>query len=109
MIVKYGDAAFGYDFGIYRHYVGQYFDRLGDPTVVPFGWSNFSNVLRLLGSSVDQILFGWYFLFSVLILAALYSVVKNHFNAKHSRRVQLRQKGMMGFTRVMEKKMKRYL
>ncbi len=82
MIVKYGDAAFGYDFGIYRHYVGQYFDRLGDPTVVPFGWSNFSNVLRLLGSSVDQILFGWYFLFSVLILAALYSVVKNHFNAK---------------------------
>jgi len=34
---------------------------------------------------------------------------KNHFNAKHSRRVQLRQKGMMGFTRVMEKKMKRYL
>ncbi len=82
MIVKYGDAAFGYDFGIYRHYVGQYFDRLGDPTVVPFGWSNFSNVLRLLGSSVDQILFGWYFVLSVMILVALYCVVKNYFNVK---------------------------
>ena len=34
---------FGYDFGIYRNYINGYFDRLGDPTVVPFGFSAFSN------------------------------------------------------------------
>ena len=82
MVVKYGDAAFGYDFGIYRNYINGYFDRLGDPTVVPFGFSAFSNMLRLLGSSTDQILFGWYFVLSVMILVALYCVVKNYFNAK---------------------------
>ena len=79
--MKYG-AGFGYDFGIYRNYINGYFDRLGDPTVVPFGFSAFSNMLRLLGSSTDQILFGWYFVLSVMILVALYCVVKNYFNAK---------------------------
>src|SRR3989339_73922 len=82
MVFKYGDAALGYDFGIYRHNIGLYFDRLGDKSVVPFGWSNFSNVLRLLGDSTDKIMVGWYFLFSVLILAALYCVAKSYFNAK---------------------------
>ncbi|MBI2640291.1 MAG: 50S ribosomal protein L35 [Candidatus Sungbacteria bacterium] len=33
----------------------------------------------------------------------------NHFNAKTSRRVQLRQKQVAGFSKTMEKKMRRYL
>lgn len=82
MVVKYGDTAFGYDFGIYRNVIDEYFDRPGDSTLAPFGFSAFSNMLRLLGSSTDQILFGWYFVLSAMILAALYCVVKNYFNKR---------------------------
>jgi len=34
---------------------------------------------------------------------------QNHFNAKQSRRAQLRQKGTAKFTKSMEKKIKNYL
>lgn len=34
---------------------------------------------------------------------------QNHFNAKARRVVQYRQKGMTGFTRTMEKKIRQYL
>ena len=33
---------------------------------------------------------------------------KNHFNAKASRKTQLREKGMTGFSPTVEKKMKAY-
>lgn len=33
---------------------------------------------------------------------------KNHFNAKASRRTQLRMKGMAGFSKTMQKKMRAY-
>ncbi len=33
---------------------------------------------------------------------------KNHFNAKASRKTQLREKGMAGFSPAVEKKMKAY-
>ena len=34
---------------------------------------------------------------------------QNHFNAKSSRRTQLRQKKMVGFSKTWSKKIKRYL
>lgn len=34
---------------------------------------------------------------------------QNHFNAKESRRVQLRQKNLVTFPKTIEKKIKRYL
>ena len=76
MYLKYGQIAFGYDTGIYRHYIIGYFERFGDKTLVPFGFAYFSNLFRLLGFSVNFIMYDLYILVSVGILLAFFYVVK---------------------------------
>lgn len=81
-ILQFGDRAFGYDTGIYRHYILGYFERLGDPTLTPFAFSALSNVLTLLGTSVDGIMFGWYIAIACMLFLAVYAVVKTYFDSK---------------------------
>lgn len=80
MYLKYGMTAFGYDTGIYRHIVIGYFERLGDAELPAFGFATLSNMLRLLGFGVDDIIFQFYIFLSLLIFFALYFVVKRFFD-----------------------------
>ncbi len=79
-IVRFGYIGFGYDTGIYRHYITGYFERLGDETITPFGFANFSNPLMLLGDSVDTIMFVWYLLIAIGVFWAFYLVAREFFN-----------------------------
>ena len=79
-ILRFGYTAFGYDTGIYRHYITGYFERLGDTAITPFGFANFSNPLMLLGDSVDTIMFVWYLLIAVGMFWAFYLVAREFFN-----------------------------
>ena len=84
MYIKYGQIAFGYDTGIYRHYIIGYFERFGDKTLVPFGFSYFSNLFRSLGFSVHFIMYDLYILISVGILLSFFFVVKLFTNNKYT-------------------------
>jgi len=76
MYHKFGDIAFGYDTGIYRHYIIGYFERMGDSGLVPFGFAYFSNLLRLLGLSVHFIMYDFYILLSIANAWMFFCVVK---------------------------------
>lgn len=80
LIFRHGQSAFGYDTGIYRFIIQGHIDRLGDPTLVPFAFSAFSNVLSLLGDNLDKIMYVWYFGLSIFIIVALCLVVRTYFN-----------------------------
>lgn len=79
-IWRFGYIGFGYDTGIYRHYITGYFERLGDAAITPFGFANFSNPLMLLGDSVDTIMFVWYFFIAIGVFWAFYLVAREFFN-----------------------------
>lgn len=80
----YGPRAFGYDTGIYRHFITGYFDRFFDSTIVPFGFSGFTTSLRFLGASTDSIIFGGYIFLSLLLVGLFYFVVLEYTNQKKS-------------------------
>lgn len=82
LLFRYGDLAFGYDTGIYRHIIDGYAARAFDTTLPPFGFTSFSTPLKWLGVSTDYIMFGWYSIFSLLIFATWYIVVRNETNKK---------------------------
>lgn len=77
-----GDRAFGYDSGIYRHYINGYWDKFGDPSLQPLAFSWFSNFFKLLGFSTDAIMFPVYFLLGCLMFWLVYWVAKKYFNEK---------------------------
>ncbi|MEK7644567.1 MAG: hypothetical protein AAB390_04675 [Patescibacteria group bacterium] len=80
LIWRYGERGFGYDFGIYRHHIVGFFDRLGDPTAPSFAFSGFSNALLVIRTSLPEILIGWYLLISLGIVVFLYALMKKWFN-----------------------------
>ncbi len=82
--MRYGQVAFGYDTGIYRHIINGYFERFFDPTVVPFAFTGYSNSLRFLGASTDSIIFGGYIFLSLLLAGLFYFVVLEYANQKKS-------------------------
>ncbi|MBU0661522.1 EpsG family protein [Patescibacteria group bacterium] len=84
MYVRYGAAGFGYDTGIYRHYIRGYFERFGDNTIEPFGFSSFSNALHFLGNSTDNILFFWYMFIGVILGILFYTVVQLYTKNKNT-------------------------
>lgn len=77
-----GDRAFGYDSGIYRHYINGYWEKFGDPALQPLAFSWFSNFFKLLGFTTDFIMFPLYFLLGCLMFWLVYFVVKKYFNEK---------------------------
>lgn len=79
-IARFGYTGFGYDTGIYRHYITGYFERMGDDSITPFGFASFSNPLMSLGDSVDTIMFVWYLLIAIGVFWAVYLVVREFFN-----------------------------
>ncbi|MDD2656834.1 MAG: O-antigen ligase [Patescibacteria group bacterium] len=83
MYFKYGQIAFGYDVGIYRHYIIGYFEKFGDGTLVPLGFSYFSNFFRFLGFSVDFIAYYLYIILSLGVFFAFYYIVKKFTNNKY--------------------------
>lgn len=73
---KEGGAAFGYDTGIYRHYIQGYYERVHDESITPFGFSGFSNFLQKLGVTTDNILLGWYLLLAVVMFFVFFLFVQ---------------------------------
>lgn len=82
LLFQYGDLAFGYDTGIYRHIINGYVARAFDLSLPPFGFTAFSTLLKWLGTSTDYIMFGWYSIFSIFIFVTWYIVVHNETNKK---------------------------
>lgn len=62
---KFGEAGFGYDIGIYRHFAIEYFKEILNAKINPFAFSSFSNFVFLLGDSLNSFLIGWYILLSI--------------------------------------------
>lgn len=81
---QYGPRAFGYDTGIYRHFVTGYFDRFFDPTIVPFGFSGYTTSLRFLGASTDSIIFSGYIILSLALAGLFYLLVLEYTQKKIS-------------------------
>lgn len=77
-----GAAAFGYDTGIYRHLIDGYYEKIHDKSVVPFGFASYSNFLKILHVSTDDVLLSWYILFSVLLFFLFYLFVKTYVDSK---------------------------
>jgi len=73
---RFGLPGFGYDFGIYHHLIGGYFEKLFSPPV-PFGFTYFSNGLKLLGESTLSIQIGWYFFLALGLWAVWGYLVKS--------------------------------
>jgi len=82
MYLRYGQYAFGYDTGIYRHFIFGYFERFGDPALQPFGFSAISNTLLYLGSHADEIMYTGYIFLSFVLCGAVYIVAKNYFDRR---------------------------
>ncbi len=82
--LQYGPRAFGYDTGIYRHIVDGYFERFFDPTMVPFGFTGYSNSLQFLGASTDTIIFSGYIVLSLLMAGLFYLLVLEYTEKKLS-------------------------
>lgn len=80
LVLQQGPAAFGYDTGIYRHVIAGYYERLHDTTLVPFGFTAYSNFLKFLGESTDNILVSWYIFISVFLFFVFYLFVKTYTN-----------------------------
>ncbi len=74
--MQYGERAFGYDTGIYKHIIAGYFDRLADPTIVPFGFSWVSNTWLVLGMSTDDLMWVGHIVIACILWWALYYVIK---------------------------------
>ncbi len=76
MYGQFGDAAFGYDTGIYRHHIIGFFDRIGDQTAPPFGFSSLTNMLMVMGMSVHSIMYTLYMTLSIGVGLAFFAVVR---------------------------------
>lgn len=81
-VLVFGDAAFGYDTGIYRRISIDSWNQLGDSTVPAFAFSSFSNLFFTLGNHVDDIIVGAYIVVALLVAIALYAVVLVHTNKR---------------------------
>ncbi len=68
----FGDTAFGYDTGIYRHIISSY-SQLADTPALAF--SHFSNTLIFIGFSVDAIAYSCYVGIGLLCIFLLYLFV----------------------------------
>ncbi len=79
---RYGDLAFGYDTGIYRHYINGYWEKFGQSNLQPLAFSWFSDFFKLLGFSTDAIMFAVYFLLGGAMFWLVYLVAKKYFNDK---------------------------
>lgn len=66
-LVRFGDAAFGYDLGIYRRIVLDYLSGQPQP---PFAFGYLARFLHTLGLSPDGILYGFY-VAAVIVLGGL--------------------------------------
>ncbi|GEM_PF-2884477 len=73
---SHGDRSFGYDVGLYRHFILGYGGLLAHDPVVPFGFSFFSNLLLALNFSVDGIMYGWFVGFFLGIVFLFFVYVK---------------------------------
>ncbi len=80
LFVREGVASFGYDTGIYRHYIDGYFTRLHDSELTPFAFSGYSNFLKALGVSTDHILITWYFGIAIFLFVIFFCFVKSFTN-----------------------------
>ena len=80
LLWRYGDTAFGYDTGIYRHYIDGYWEKFGDPSLQPMAFSWFSNFFKFIGFPTDMIMFEVYFLLAGLMFWLIYWVVKKYFD-----------------------------
>lgn len=80
--VCFGPRAFGYDTGIYRHFVSGYFERFFDSSIVPFGFSGYTTSLRFLGASTDTIVFGGYIFLSLIFAGLFYFTVLEYTEKK---------------------------
>jgi len=78
LLSQQGAAGFGYDTGIYRHYIDGYYERLNDPSITPFGFSGYSNVLKSLDVSTDDILISWYVLVAMVLFFLFFLFVKTY-------------------------------
>lgn len=72
-LLKFGDVAYGYDVGIYRHFIAGYGGLLSQDPSVPFGFAYLSSFLLKVGFSLDAIQFGWYVAVFLGIVALWYS------------------------------------
>lgn len=79
LLYKYGEVAFGYDTGIYRHYINGYWQG---GVSQPFSFSVYSNFLKFLGFSTETIMYVVYFLLAILMFWLVYLVAKTYFGQK---------------------------
>jgi len=75
----FGDTAFGYDTGIYRHIIYSFSQLAGTPALA---FSYFSNSLISIGFSVDAIAYGWYIGIGLLCIFLLYLFVRSISNRR---------------------------
>ena len=83
-------APLGYDSGIYRGIIDFFSARLPYLPVSPGNWQMAepwglflsTNLLSLVGWSTNQILYGYYIVLNLLLGAAVYVLVKEHFGRK---------------------------
>lgn len=78
LVAEYGDVAFGYDTGIYRRVVDDYAAGIRSEKTEPFGFVHFSSSLRALGSSIDEIMYGWYMVFAALLFWGVYAYTQKN-------------------------------
>lgn len=77
LLWKNGDAAFGYDTGIYRRVMLEYFVNRGLERP-PFAFSFFSDFLLGLGMNLDWVAYGAYVAAHALIFFLLYFLVREY-------------------------------
>lgn len=85
LLYFYGDAAFGYDTGIYRRIVSDYSTATDLSPVPPFAFGYIAQFFSSLGFSLDAILSGGYIAIALATFTLLYSVTEIY----TSRRVAL--------------------
>ncbi|MBP9760698.1 MAG: hypothetical protein KBD15_00455 [Candidatus Magasanikbacteria bacterium] len=85
LLYFYGDAAFGYDTGIYRRIVSDYSTATDISPVPPFAFGYIANFFSSLGFSLDAILSGGYVAIALATFTLLYRVTEIY----TSRRVAL--------------------
>jgi hypothetical protein len=81
-VYQYGDVAFGYDTGIYRHIVQAYGDAGLSSDTPQFALSYVTTPLRMLGLSADSILFGGYISIVLFTITALFVFARTFFPSR---------------------------
>lgn len=75
LLYRFGDGAFGYDTGLYRRYILDYYAHAPNTIHSPFGFHYLSDALLTIGFSLDAIAYGLYLAtaLGIIVLVFVYA------------------------------------